>query len=158
MEGFYMFKKIIGAVVLTCLSTTAIHASELFNAEDAVKYRQSVYQIFAAQTGVMGAMVTGKMPFDAAEISKRANNIAAVAHMLGDTYFPATRTVKSSNMKDNAWNNMEDFQAKGQNFGDALGKLVEASSQDDFDAAKARPVVGAVLQACKACHDDYRAK
>lgn len=153
-----MFKTMITLVAFTFISSTAAYATDLFKAEDAVKYRQSIYQIFAAQTGVMGAMVTGKMPFDAAEISKRANNIAVVAPMLGDTYFPATRGVKSSNMKDNAWTNMEAFQGKGQNFGEALGKLVEASSQEGFDAAKARPVVGAVLQACKACHDDYRAK
>lgn len=153
-----MFKTVITLVAFTLLSSMTTHAADLFKAEDAVKYRQSVYQIFAAQTSVMGGMVTGKMPFDAEEINKRATNIAKVAPMLGDTYFPATRGVKSSNMKDNAWNNMSDFQAKGQNFGEALGKLVEASSQDDFDAAKARPAVGAVLQACKACHDDYRAK
>lgn len=153
-----MIKKTIALVGLTVLFSTAVQSADLFNAEDAVKYRQSIYQIFSAQAGVMGGMAQGKIPFDAEEINKRAMNIAAVAPMLGETYFPATRDVKASKLKAAAWNNMEGLGAKGETFGKALGELIEASSKPGFDVAKARPAVGAVLQSCKGCHDDYRAK
>lgn len=153
-----MMKKAIALITLTLLGSTAVQSAELFKAEDAVKYRQAIYQVFSAQTSVMGGMVKGEIPFDAAEVNKRAMNIGKVAPMLGDTYFPATRDVKDSKLKASAWSNMEKFQSKGETFGKALGELIEASAKADFDIAKARPAVGAVLQACKACHDDYRAK
>ncbi len=153
-----MLKKIIAAATLTLLGSASVQAADLFKPEDAVKYRQSIYQVFAAQTGVMGAMSQGKIAFDAAEINKRAMNIAAVAPMLGETYFPATKDVKGTKLKPAAWKDMEGMGAKGNAFGKALGELIEASSKPDFNLAKARPAVGAVLQGCKGCHDDYRAK
>ena len=130
--------------------------AELFDPEDAVRYRQSLYQVISAQTSVMGGMVRGDLDFDGEEISKRADNIAKVAGMLPETYFPATRGVGDSNMRDRAWNNMEDFQSKGQAFGKALQELIQASSASDFDHGKARSTVGALVQSCRNCHDDYR--
>lgn len=153
-----MLKKTIAIAALTLASSAAVNAEELFKAEDAVKYRQSIYQIFAAQTGVIGGMLQGEMPFDGAEINKRAKNIAMVAPLLGETYFPATSEVKESNLKANAWKNMEDFQSKGKNFGKALGALVTASADPSFDIKTARKTAGALFQGCKACHEDYRAK
>lgn len=153
-----MLKKTIAIAALTLVNSAAVNAEELFKAEDAVKYRQSIYQIFAAQTGIIGGMVKGEIPFDAAEINKRANNIAKVAPMLGETYFPATSEVKESNLKAKAWNNMEDFQSKGQAFGKALGELVTASADPSFDIKTARKTAGALFKGCKACHEDYREK
>ena len=153
-----MLKKTIVLASLTLLSSAAVHAEDLFDAEDAVKYRQSVYQIFSAQAGVIGGMIKGEIPFDAAEINKRATNIGKVAPMLGDTYFPATRDVKESKLKEAAWNNMADFQDKGKVFGKALGELITASSDPDFDIKSARKTAGALFNGCKGCHEDYRAK
>lgn len=153
-----MLKKTIAIAALTLVSSAAVNADDLFNAEDAVKYRQSVYQIFSAQAGVIGGMVKGDIPFDAAEMNKRATNMAKVAPMLGETYFPATADIKESNLKANAWKNMEDFQEKGQAFGKALGALVTASADPSFDIKTARKTAGALFKGCKACHQDYREK
>lgn len=152
-----MLKKVVAVASFALLGSASLQA-DMFKPEDAVKYRQAIYQIFAAQNGVMGAMVRGDLPFDAAEFNKRATNMAKVAPMLGETYFPATRGVAGSNLRDAAWSNMGGLQSKGQAFQKALGDLVEASSKPDFDAAKARPTFGALAQSCKSCHDDYRAR
>lgn len=151
-----MLKKAM--VVAAGLLTLNMAQAELFDPEDAVQYRQALYQVISAQTGVMGGMVRGDLEFDAEEISQRADNIAQAAALLPETYFPATQGVSDSRMRDRAWNNMEDFQSKGQDFGKALEELIQASSADDFDQAKARPVVGALVQSCRSCHDDYRAR
>ena len=153
-----MFKKTIAIASLTLLTSTAVQSDDLFNAEDAVKYRQSVYQIFSAQAGIIGDMVKGDIAFNAAEMNKRATNIGKVASMLGETYFPATKDVKESRLKDAAWENMEAFQAKGQEFGEALGELITASSDPSFDIKAARKSAGALFKGCKACHTDYREK
>ena len=153
-----MLKKTIAVASLILFSSVAVQAEDLFDAEDAVKYRQSVYQIFSAQAGVIGGMIKGKIPFDAAEINKRATNIGKVAPMLGDTYFPATRGVEESKLKEAAWENMEDFQGKGKAFGKALGELITASAEPDFDIKAARKTAGAMFKGCKSCHEDYRSK
>lgn len=153
-----MFKKAIAIASLTLLGSTVVQANDLFNAEDAVKYRQSVYQIFSAQAGVIGGMVKGDIPFDAEEINKRATNISKVAPMLGDTYFPETRGIEESRLKEAAWENMKDFQAKGQSFGKALNELITASADPAFDIKAARQTAGALFKGCKACHQEYRAK
>lgn len=153
-----MFKKAIAIASISLFSSTAVQANDLFDAEDAVKYRQAVYQIFSAQAGVIGGMVKGDIPFDAAELNKRATNMGKVAPMLGDTYFPATRDVEESRLKEAAWENMKDFQAKGQSFGKALNELITASADPSFDIKAARQTAGALFKGCKACHQDYRAK
>ncbi len=153
-----MLKKALAIASLTLMVSTAVQADNLFDPEDAVKYRQSIYQIFSAQAGVIGGMVKGEIPFNGAEINKRANNIGKVAPMLGETYFPETRGVDDSDLKDAAWKNMEDFQGKGQAFGKALGELITASADPSFDLKAAKKTAGAMFKTCKSCHEDYREK
>lgn len=153
-----MLKKALAIASITLASTSVVQAENVFNPEDAVEYRQAIYQIFSAQAGVIGGMVKGKIPFDAAEINKRANNIGKVAPMLGETYFPETRGVDDSNLKDAAWKNMEDFKGKGQAFGKALGELITASADPSFDLKAAKQTAGAMFKTCKSCHEDYREK
>lgn len=151
-----MLKKTLLAAGFVVLASTGVQANNLMKPEDAVEYRQAIYKIYSAQTGVLGAMVQGKMDFDAAEVNQRAKNIAAVAPMLGETYFPATREVKDSKFKASSWNKMDDVQAKGEAFGKALNELLAASAKPDFNQAQSRKVIGALMQSCKACHDSHR--
>lgn len=151
-----MLKKIALVAIGGLFATTAIAQSELFKADDLVKYRQSIYQVMSAQATVMGAMAKGEIEFDANTIHERALNMGNVAKLLGETYVPATQGVKESNMLPAAWEDMDGFSAKGKAFGSALQELIAASGESDFDAAKARPAIGKMLKSCKACHDDYR--
>ncbi|MDR9468236.1 cytochrome c [Marinospirillum sp.] len=154
-----MLKKLAMVAAAGFLVASPVQAhSNPFNAEDAVEYRQALYQVISAQAGVMGAMVKGDMDFDGEEINKRAKTISQVAGLLSETYFPATRDVDASNMKDVAWEEMESFQEKGKEFGQALQELVQASSSADFDRNQAKSTVGALGKSCKSCHDDYRNK
>ncbi|WP_445401999.1 c-type cytochrome [Zobellella sp. An-6] len=151
-----MLKKTL-IVAATGLFATAVAAeSRLFKPEDAVEYRQSIYQVMRAQVGVIGAMTKGDIDFDAEVLHQRALNMGNVAGLLGETYFPETRGVAGSNLLPKAWDDMDGFRAKGQTFGTALQELVEVSGQPGFDAGQARPAVAKVMQSCKSCHDDYR--
>ncbi len=152
-----MFKKAMITVAAGLFATSVVQA-DYFDPEDAVQYRQALYQVISAQTSVMGGMVRGDIEFDAQEINKRAQNIAQTGALLPETYFPETRGVSESRMRDRAWNNMADFQSKGENFGKALSELLEASTSADFDLRQARSTVGALVQSCRSCHDDYRAR
>ncbi|WP_375056704.1 c-type cytochrome [Zobellella sp. DQSA1] len=149
-------KTLIIAAATGLFATTVAAQANLFKPEDAVEYRQSIYQVMRAQVGVIGAMTKGDIDFDAEALHQRALNMGNVAGLLGETYFPDTQGVTGSNLLPKAWNDMDGFRAKGQNFGSSLQELIEVSGQPGFDAAKARPVVAKVMQSCKSCHDDYR--
>ncbi|WMC10405.1 cytochrome c [Oceanimonas pelagia] len=130
--------------------------ANLFKPEDAVKYRQSLYQVMAAQAGVIGGMAKGDIDFDAAALHQRAINMSNAASLLGETYFPETRGVAASNMLDKGWEDREGMQAKGKDFGEALKNLVQVSGEEGFDQAQARQAAGALFKTCKGCHDEYR--
>ncbi len=151
-----MLKKVVLLAIGGAFATAAVAQSDIFKADDLVKYRQSIYQVIGAQAKVMGAMVKGEIDFDAEVLHQRALNMGNVGKLLGETYVPATRDVEESNILPAAWEDMDGFSAKGKAFGTALEELIAASGEPGFDAAKAKPAVGKLMKSCKACHDDYR--
>ncbi|MGO2088927.1 MAG: c-type cytochrome [Oceanisphaera sp.] len=152
-----MLKKIALVAISGVFASTAVAQSELFKADDLVKYRQSIYQVMSAQATVLGAMAKGKTEFDAKVVHERALNLGNVSKLLGETYVPATKGVKDSNLLPAAWDDMEGMGEKGKAFGGALKELIAASGEAGFDKKAAVPAIGKVLKTCKACHDDYRA-
>lgn len=152
-----MLKKVALLVVGSVFATSAFAQAELFKPEDLVKYRQSIYQVMSAQVKVMGAMAKGETEFDGKVFHERALNMGNVAKLLGETYVPATKDVKDSNLLPAAWDDMENFSGKGKAFGGALQELITASGETGFDQKAALPVLGKMMKTCKACHDDYRA-
>lgn len=152
-----MLKKVALFMVGGVFATSALAQAELFKPEDLVKYRQSIYQVMSAQATVLGAIAKGDAEFNAEVVNERAINLGNVGKLLGDTYVPATKGVKDSNMLPAAWDDMDGFSAKGKDFGGALQELIAASSEPGFDKKAAAPAIVKVLKSCKACHDDYRA-
>lgn len=152
-----MLKKVALLVVGGVFASSAFAQAELFKPEDLVKYRQSIYQVMSAQVKVIGAMAKGETEFDGKEFHERTLNMANVAKLLGETYVPATKGVKESNMLPAAWDDLEGMGNKGKAFGGALQDLIAASGEPGFDKKAALPAVGKMLKTCKACHDDYRA-
>lgn len=152
-----MLKKVALLVMGGVFATSALAQAELFKPDDLVKYRQSVYQVMSAQATVLGAMAKGETEFDAKAVNERALNMGNVAKLLGETYVPATKDVKDSNMLPAAWNDMDGFSDKGKAFGGALQELITASGEPGFDKKNGAPAIVKVLKSCKACHDDYRA-
>ncbi|WP_107852132.1 c-type cytochrome [Oceanimonas marisflavi] len=151
-----MLKKVLLVAAAGLFAGTASAQANLFKPEDAVKYRQSLYQVMAAQAGVIGGMAKGEIDFDAAALHQRAINLSNAASLLGETYFPETRGVEASNMLDKGWEDAEGRMAKAKDFGAALKNLVQVSGEEGFDQAQAREAAGALFKTCKGCHDEYR--
>ncbi|MFP2768887.1 c-type cytochrome [Oceanisphaera sp. KMM 10153] len=151
-----MLKKVVLLAIGGAFATTVAAQSDIFKADDLVKYRQSIYQVISAQAKVMGAMIKGETDFDGEALHQRAVNMSNVGKLLGETYVPSTKGQADSNMLPAAWEDMDGFSAKGKAFGSALQELIAVSGEPGFDEAKAKPAVGKLLKSCKACHDDYR--
>jgi cytochrome c556 len=123
-------------------------------AEQALKYRKSLYQVIAWNFGPMSAMAQGKVPYDAKQFALRAERVAAVAPMLSEAYPAESQGVSGSKLKPAMWENRADFDAKLQDMIDASARLAVAARTGDF--AKSKEAFFATGNTCKACHDRYK--
>ena len=123
-------------------------------AEDAIQYRQSVFQTYKWHFGAMGAMVRGKAPYDAAKFKHHAEALAAVAPLAAEGFVEGS-DLGDTAAKDELWENLADLNKRFDELALAASELAAASG-GDLDAAKA--AFGAVGKGCNGCHDNYREK
>jgi cytochrome c556 len=137
------------------LSGAALAQSQPSKAEQALKYRKAVYQVIAWNFGPMAGMAQDKIPFNAAEFAMRAQRVAELAPMLAESYPPETQGVANSRMKPEAWQNRADFDAKLKDLVDRSATLAQVARGGDL--AKTKAAFFDTANACKACHDKYKA-
>jgi cytochrome c556 len=130
-------------------------AQQPTKAEQTLKYRKAVYQVMAWNFGPMAAMAQGKIPYDAQEFELRAQRVAELTPMLAESYTPDTQSLAGSKAKPELWSHREDFDAKLKTLVDRSATLATVARTGDAEKSKAAFLDTA--QACKACHDKYRA-
>lgn len=123
-------------------------------AEDAIRYRQSVYQVILWNFKPLGAMANGRMPFDQAQFVQRAERVAALATQLLEGFPAGSEQGARTDAKPEIWKNFADFSKKAQAFEREAQALVAAGRSGD--ATKIREQFAKTSQSCKACHDKYR--
>jgi cytochrome c556 len=145
----------VAFVALALASGAAVAQNQPSKGEQALKYRKAVYQAIAWNFGPMGAMSQGKAPYDAAEFAMRAGRVAALTPMLAESYSPETQSVGGSKAKAEIWSNRADFDAKMKDLVDRSATL--AAVAKGGDEAKSKAAFFDTANACKACHDKYKA-
>ena len=118
--------------------------------EDAIKFRHSALTVMANHTGRLGAMVNGRVPFDAKVAEENAHIIAIVAKMPPQGFGPGTEggKVKPAALAD------AKFKANWDKLAGDAAKLETASKSGNLDQIKA--AFGTYAGNCKACHDEFR--
>lgn len=146
----FSFRSLIVAAALFALSSTSFAQDARVAAQ--VKLRQSAYTVLGAQMGAMGAMASGRAPYDAAAFRLAAERAAFMATIVSDT-FPAGSTANSK-AKPELWQQQADFQKLMKDMQAKTAALATAAKGSDLEAIK--PVFGAAGASCKACHDKYK--
>jgi cytochrome c556 len=142
-------------LAVVALAGAAHAAGQPSKGEQAVKYRQSLYQVMAWNFGPMSAMSQGKLPYDAKAFAMRADRVAAIAPLLTEAFPPESQGVAHSDLKPAMWSNRADFDAKLKDLLDRSAELAVAARSGDFEKSKTAWI--ATANACKACHDKYKA-
>jgi cytochrome c556 len=124
--------------------------------EQAIKYRQSVYKVILWNFGPMAGMAQGKIPYDAADFAKRAERVATMAPMLLEGYPRGSGSGAPTRAKAEIWDNFDEFTTLMHNMENKAAALADVAKEDSLE--KSRAAVGELGDACKACHDKYRAK
>ena len=126
-------------------------------ADRAIEYRQALYTLVGGNFGPIGAILQGKAEYNAADVSKRAERVAFLATMAEDAFPEISRDGKTK-AKPEIWTNKEGFAKALKAFQDSSANLVAVVKQDNTNSAAFKAAAGKVGEACKGCHDDFRAK
>ena len=120
----------------------------------AIKYRQSVYTVMYGNFLPLSYMVKGTLPYDAAKFTQRAERVAYLSQLAGESFPPESQRGATTAAKAEIWTNRAEFDKLMKNWQDKAAALAAVSKDGKLDAIK--PAFGAVGEACKACHDKFR--
>jgi cytochrome c556 len=144
---------------LTVLATIALGASVALAQQDPIKDRKSLMKNNADQAKIGAAMLKGEEPFDLAKVKKifvAFENTAAKAPALFPEHSIDQPTADDPySAAPEIWQNMDDFKAKLDKFGnDAKAASTSVKDLDSFKAAFGN--IG--KNDCGGCHEKYRLK
>ena len=147
-----MSRMLLAVATVIGLASALPASAQFQKPEDAIKYRQSAMFVMGNHMGRLGAMVQGRVPFDAAQASANAD-VLLVMSKLPFAGFTEGTTAANSKAKPEIWTESAKFDAGAQRMQEAMVKLNEAAKSANLDQIKA--AFGPVGQSCKSCHDAY---
>ncbi|MCY7314411.1 MAG: cytochrome c [Rubrivivax sp.] len=134
---------------------TALPAAAQFQKpEDAVKYRKAAFTVMATHFGRIGAMVQGRVPYDATAATANAEVVADMALLPYAGFVEGTAGTEKGSPKASIWTERAKFDEGAKKLQDETIKLVAAAKSNNLDQLKA--AFGNTAASCKACHDNYR--
>lgn len=156
-----MKKIMIGALAAVLVGASLASVAAGMSPEDQIKNRKAAYRFAAWNMGKIKDQVVDKsVAYDKAQVQAAANAIAAVANSgMGALYGPGTDKAvggETTKVKPELFKDTPEVIRLSQNFGSAANQLAEAAAGGD--EAAIGTAFAAVGDACKSCHDKFRAK
>ena len=142
---------VLAAVALSLAGSAA--AQSFQKPEDAIKYRKSALTVMATHFGVLGAMASGRAPYDAAAAARSAD-VVAIASTLPWAGFIAGTDKGETRAKPEIWTEQAKFKGASEKMQGEMSKLAAAAKTGNLDNLKA--AFGPTAATCKACHDEFR--
>ena len=137
---------------LLCLAASGAQA-QFAKPDDAIKYRKAVFTVTGAHFSRIGAMVNGRVPFDAKAALENAEIVADMSRLPWPAFMEGTDKGETR-AKPEIWKESDKVKAAAGRFQEEATKLAAAAKTGQLDALKA--AFGATAQTCKSCHDSYR--
>lgn len=144
------------AVTVCTLVLSPLAISHFDDKEIPQSYRQSWFALVASNFGPMAAMVKGEMPWDQERMENYAGDLETLLELDLLRGFPDGAEQGKTRAKPEIWQNRADFEQKLADLRKAVDTLEDVVDEGDRKAIAEQ--VGATGEACKACHDEYKAK
>ena len=141
------------ALLAAMLMGTSHVQAQFQRPDDAVKYRQGALFVMGQHFGRVGAMASGRVPFDAQVAQQNMDVVMAISVLPWAGFGPETQGI-NSRAKPNVWTDRAAFDEAGRNALTALATLNEATRTGNLEAL--RRTFGEAAATCKACHDNFR--
>lgn len=146
----------LAAAAATLLSLAAPASAQFAKTEDAIKYRQSALFVMGQHFGRIGAMASGRAPFDAKVAADNADVVASMAKLPWAAFGPGTDKGGDTKAKAEIWSEQVKFKEASDKMVAESVKLAAATKTGNLDAVKT--AFTATAASCKACHDAFRSK
>jgi cytochrome c556 len=147
---------LVAVTALAGLGATLPAAAQFQKPEDAIKYRQGAFTVMATHLGRIGAMTSGRAPFDARIAAENAALVSTLSKLPFTAFPEGSDKGMPNRAKPEIWKEAAKYKAAAEKMQAEVGKLDAAAKAGNLDALKA--AMGAVGGSCKACHDDFRAE
>jgi cytochrome c556 len=128
-------------------------AAQFAKPEDAIKYRQSALRVMGTHFGRIGAMVNGRVPFDAAAAQQNAEIATMMSTLPWQGFGAGTEGGKA---KPEIWKEAAKFKELQEDMGKKMVAFNAAAKTGNLDNIKTS--FGVLGASCKACHDAYQDK
>ena len=148
-----MQKLITLAAGLATILLAVPAAAQFAKPEDAIKYRKAGFTIMSAHFGRVGAMATGKAPYDVKAAVENVD-IAVAMSKLHWAAFPEGSDKGETRAKPEIWKDSAKFKEAADKMQAELVKLSAAAKVGNVDALKT--AFGPAASTCKNCHDNFR--
>jgi cytochrome c556 len=148
-----MKKLVTTASTLLALMVALPAAAQFAKPEDAIKYRKASFTVMSAHFGRVGAMATGKAPYDAKAAAENAD-IAAAMSKLPWAAFTEGSDKGETRAKPEIWKDSAKYKEAGDKMQAELTKLAAAAKLGNVEALKT--AFGPAASTCKGCHDNFR--
>ena len=141
------------AAAATLLALAAPASAQFAKPEDAIKYRQSALFVMGQHFGRVGAMASGRAPFDAKVAADNAEIVADMAKLPWAGFMPGTDK-GNTKAKPEIWTEQAKFKENSEKLIAETAKLAAAAKTGNLDSLKT--AFAATAGTCKACHDAFR--
>ncbi len=121
--------------------------------DDPIHERHELMESVGDAAKPVGAMFRGESDYDADVVMKSLAVWKKVGSKFGDLFPEGSETGGGTEAAPAIWEDRAGFDAALSKWRDAIDVAIEAEPATLEDA---KPVVGAVFNACKNCHDSYR--
>jgi len=149
-------RKLVVALLAALVVTPAM-ALDAEQAQKATETRQSVLTVVGWSIGPLGAMARGLVPYDADLVARNAQRIAWMSSMIPDAFRADTREhAVETEALPVIWENYARFEELAANAQASAERLAEVAASGDEAAGK--QAIGALIDDCRACHNDFRLK
>ena len=152
-----MKKFLVLAATVAATTFSAASYAQFAKPDDAAKYRQSALTVMAAHFGRVGAMVAGRVPFDAKVAQENIDTAVFMSKLPWAGFGPSGEgaTIRTS-AKPEIWKEQAKFKEHSEKMQAELVKVQTAAKTGSLDAIKA--AFGGAGGSCKACHDAFRSQ
>ena len=139
--------------VLSVSLTAVLVAGSAFAGDDPILARQQLMEETRDAAKVIGGMLKGQAPFDAAAAMSAFEVWKNTAAKAGDLFPEGSDTGHDTEATQFIWTDRDGFNKEMANFATRVDTAITARPES-LDALKV--VAGPVFQACKGCHEGYR--
>ncbi len=142
-------RKTFAALLAACLATVA------FAADDPRDQRHELMEGVGEAAKVIGEMMKGERAYDVDAVMNSLDVFDDASSYFGELFPEGSETGNDTEAAPAIWEDRAGFEEALKTW---RGATIEAIKAEPATLEEAKPLLGAVFNACKNCHDTYRIK